>query len=130
MRVYFAGGMISNWQDKVATELMSLKKNQTLELIDPRYYSNQNDSAQTFVTEDLDFVRDSDVIFAFMEESNPTGYGMVWEMAVAREHKIPIIVVWEKEKQEPFVFTNALYLTTSLDDGIKYLKRYIQKEME
>lgn len=116
MKVYLSGGMYSDWQNK-----MPNMKN--VQYFDPRYVSQT--SAINFVNDDLDAVRDSDLIFCYIEKDNPSGIGTSWECAIAKENNIPIITVWEKGYVDPFFACHSLYLYTDFNSGIEKLKKYI-----
>jgi len=67
-KVYLAGGMNqSNWQEKVTTEV---GKNGFV-FFNPREHSLADSKEYTFW--DLFYVKQSDILFAYMEESNPSG---------------------------------------------------------
>ncbi|GLI82571.1 hypothetical protein ANABIO32_02580 [Rossellomorea marisflavi] len=120
MKIYLSGGMYSGWQD-------SIIKKDGVEYFDPRLHSQQNVSAIKFVDDDIKAVRESDLVFCYIEESNPMPLGAAWECAVAAENNIPIITVWEKAYIDPFFATNSLYLYCDLDSGIERLNKYINK---
>lgn len=110
--------MKSGWQNLIP-------KIDGVEFINPITYSPQNISADMFVSKDVELVKKSDVIFLYMEKENPTGYGAIWECAVASELNIPIISVWEKDYVDPFIACKSLYLYVNFDAGLKRLIRYL-----
>lgn len=79
-----------------------------------------------FVSKDIELTKSSDLVFLCMEKDNPTGYGAIWECAVAKENNIPIIAVWEKDYINPFIACDSLYLYSSLESGLKRLKSYCE----
>ena len=121
MKVYLSGGMKTGWQDRVPAI-------DGVRYFDPRTDRPQTETALEVVSKDIHAVRDSDLIFLFMEDTNPTGYGAIWECAVAVENKIPIIAVWEKSYVDPFVACNSLYLYRDIDSGLIRLERYLQSQ--
>lgn len=121
MKVYLSGGMKSGWQQMIPYI-------DGVEYLDPRVESPQNLTMQQFVYKDIELVKESDLVFLYMEKSNPTGYGAIWECAVVVENKIPIIAVWEKDYIDPFIACNSLYLYNSLESGVQRLERYLRKE--
>ncbi len=120
MKVYLSGGMKSGWQD-------SMPNIEGVNYFDPRFDSPQYDSAIDFVKEDIDAVKDSDLIFCYIEETNPSGLGAAWECAVAKENNIPIITVWEKDYIDPFFACNSLYLYNSFEEGKKRLQKHTER---
>lgn len=123
MRIYLSGGMRTDWQSKV-------EKIEGVTFFDPRTDSPQNWTMSDFVREDIRLVKESDLVFLYMEKSNPTGYGAIWECAVAVENKIPIIAVWEKDYVDPFIACNSLYLYNTLDPGLERLNKYIKQNIK
>lgn len=125
IKIYLSGGMYSGWQDK-------LPSIEGVEFFDPRVLPQQNlnVSANYFVNEDVKGVRESDLVFCYIEESNPMPLGAAWECAVAAENNIPIITVWEKGYVDPFFSVYSLYLYTNFEDGIKRLTKYIERVMK
>lgn len=122
MKVYLSGGMRSGWQD-------SLPLVDGVKYLDPRIESPQSLTMRAFVDKDIELVKESDVVFLYMEESNPTGYGAIWECAVAVENNIPIIAVWEKDYIDPFIACNSLYLYRTFESGKDRLKSYLTKNV-
>lgn len=123
MKIYLSGGMRTDWQSKV-------EKTEGVTFFDPRTDSPQNWTMADFVKEDIRLVKESDLVFLYMEKSNPTGYGAIWECAVAVENKIPIIAVWEKDYVDPFIACNSLYLYNTLDSGLERLNKYIKQNIK
>jgi nucleoside 2-deoxyribosyltransferase len=123
MKIYLSGGMYSGWQD-----LISHKEG--VEYFDPRLHSQQNISAIKFVEDDIKAVKESDLVFCYIEESNPMPLGAAWECAVASESNIPIITVWEKSYIDPFFATNSLYLYRDFNSGLERLNKQIERMMK
>lgn len=75
--IYLAGGFRSNWQAQVAARLVG-----SFELLDP---SSQNiqDPAE-YTRWDLEAVRQSDIVLANMEASNPGGHSLALEVGFAK----------------------------------------------
>lgn len=119
MKIYLSGGMRSGWQDNVP-EIKGVS------YLDPRIESPQNLTMLDFVKKDIELVKESDLVFLYMEKTNPTGYGAIWECAVAVENNIPIIAVWEKDYVDPFIACNSLYLYNTIESGLERLRKYIE----
>lgn len=76
-KIYLAGGFRSNWQSEVAVRLSNL-----YELIDPSVHGIQDPAEYT--KWDLDAIRQSDIVLANMEASNPGGYSLALEVGFAK----------------------------------------------
>lgn len=114
--------MYSGWQDE-------MPKIKGVEYFDPRIHSKQNAAIQ-FVSDDINGVKESDLIFCYIERTNELPIGASWECAVAKENNIPIITVWEKEYIDPFFAVNSLYIHTNFTNGIERMKKYIDRVMK
>lgn len=75
-KIYLAGGFRSNWQAQVTASLAG-----SFELLDPSAHNIQ-DSAK-YTRWDLAAVRQSDIVLANMEASNPGGYSLALEVGFA-----------------------------------------------
>jgi nucleoside 2-deoxyribosyltransferase len=85
MIVYLAGGMRSNWQDRVIHAVSGV------EWRDPRSHGLTEEKEYT--KWDLYAVQECDVVFAYMDHDNPSGYGMCLEMGYAHALGKKIILV-------------------------------------
>jgi len=122
MKIYLSGGMYTGWQD-------NMPKIEGVSYFDPREHSQQNVSAIRFVEDDLTAIRNCDLVFCYIEQTNPMPLGAAWECAVASENSIPIITVWEKSYIDPFFACNSLYLYSNLEDGVIRLTKFLKKVM-
>lgn len=75
MKVYLAGGMKSGWQDKV------IQAYPGIEFLDPRTHGLTD--PMEYTQEDMRMIEEADVVFAYMEESNPGGYALGLEVGYA-----------------------------------------------
>ena len=75
-KIYLAGGFRSGWQKIVKSKLSGF------ELLDPSDHGILNPSEYT--RWDLDAVRDSAILLANMEASNPGGYALALEVGFAK----------------------------------------------
>src|SRR3989344_6327864 len=89
--VYLVGGMRSGWQDRVIVECQGLG----FTFKDPR--KNETKEFREYTTLDLHYVRISDIIFAYLEASNPGGQGACVECGYAKGLGKTVIVVNEKQ---------------------------------
>ncbi|GAB3740072.1 hypothetical protein GCM10028794_24380 [Silanimonas algicola] len=76
-RIYLAGGFRSNWQAQVAARLAG-----AFDLLDPSAHNIQDPAEYT--RWDLKAVRQSDIVLANMEASNPGGYSLALEVGFAK----------------------------------------------
>lgn len=123
-KVFLSGGFKSNWQSKVIDEL-----NELFIFFNPREHGLEH--SDFYTTWDIHFVKECDILFAYMEETNPSGYGLAFELGVAYSLNKTIILIDEKSKSET---TFAKYfkilhkpsgvVLTNLTDGIEYLKKF------
>lgn len=124
-RVYLAGGMNeSNWQQKVIDNVG--KKN--FVFYNPREHSLTDSEEYTFW--DLFYVKQSDILFAYMQSDNPSGIGLTLEIGYARALDKSIILVDERSKVDE-AFANRFQIVResstivfdNLKDGIDFLKK-------
>lgn len=119
--VYLAGGHRSGWQKEVQ------KAATGFEYKDPS--SNGFTEPAQYTAWDLAAVRECDVVFAYFEESNPSGYGLALEVGYAAALGKLVIFVDEKSSiSELSSYLKILHETSdvSFDNfkaGIDYLKK-------
>ena len=120
--VYLSGGHYSGWQDKVviADESFAYKDPSKNGLTDPKLYTEW----------DLDAIRNSDIIFAYLEEKNPGGYALSLEIGYAAALGKLIILVDEKSlcsrdvgQYLKIVQETSNIVFDTLEEGINYLKK-------
>lgn len=76
-KIYLAGGFRSNWQAEVIARLSG-----SFVLLDPSAHNIQDPAEYT--RWDLEAVRESDIVLANMEASNPGGYSLALEVGFAK----------------------------------------------
>lgn len=120
--VYLAGGFRSRWQDAVKMEAPRLK------YLDPRIHGIK--AKEEYTVWDLDAVRKSDYVFAYLEATNPAGFALALEIGFAKALGKRVILVDEKSAADPSVARYLEMITatsdlsfTSLPDGIQFLKK-------
>ncbi|CAB5517053.1 hypothetical protein LMG26857_06136 [Achromobacter anxifer] len=89
-KIYLAGGFRSHWQVLVAARLTN-----SFELLDPSAHNIQDPVEYT--RWDLEAVRESDIVLANMEASNPGGYSLALEVGFAKALGKRIFVVDQVE---------------------------------
>lgn len=124
-KVYLAGGMNeSNWQKKVIETINS----DNFVFYNPREHSLTNSTEYTFW--DLFYVKQSDILFAYMQSDNPSGIGLTLEVGYARALDKSIILVDERSKNDEafanrfkIVRESSTIVFDNLEDGINFLKK-------
>lgn len=119
--VYLSGGHRSGWQKRIIEKVhgFHFKDPSSHDFKDPKLYT----------TWDLEAIRESDILFAYFESSNPSGYGLTLEVGYAAALDKQIIFVDEKSKYSPDT-GKYLHLARevsdkvfeSIDDGLKFLE--------
>jgi len=122
-RVYLAGGFPSAWQDIVKKAVPEF------DYFDPRSHGLKNRAEYT--TWDLEAIRQSDYVFAYLEASNPGGYALALEVGYGKALGKCVIVVDEKSAADPqgsryFEMVNqaADVSFSSLQEGITFIQQF------
>ena len=123
--VYLAGGLHSGWQDRTRAAVPEAT------YFDPRTHGLSEPSA--FTSWDLDAIKRSDVVFAYLEESNPGGYALALEVGFARALGKHVVLVDERSTSDPsiapyltMVHESADVHTPSIEEGMRYLRHYVE----
>jgi nucleoside 2-deoxyribosyltransferase len=123
-KVFLSGGFKSNWQEKVIERFQS-----KFIFFNPREHMLEDTSEYTYW--DIHFIRQSDIVFAYLEKTNPSGLGLIFEIGIAYGLNKTIILVDEKsEKDEIFkkyfniVKHASSSVFNSLEVGLKYLESF------
>ena len=87
MNIYLAGGMKTGWQDRYIDRFKNFN------FIDPRSHGLTDEKEYTGW--DLDGIRRSDLVIAYMDTLNPSGFGLSLEVGFAKALNIPIHYVCE-----------------------------------
>jgi nucleoside 2-deoxyribosyltransferase len=124
-KVYLAGGLRSNWQEKV----ISLCSPDFI-FFNPREHGLEKSSVE-YTTWDLHHLKHSDILFGFMEIDNPSGYGLALEIGFANALGKTIILVDEKSQGgSPFqryykmVHDASHVVFPDLESGLNFLKSF------
>lgn len=120
MKIYLAGDMKSGWQDKVKEKLPEY------EYLDPRDHSDIT-HILAYTELDLNMIQKCDIIFCYMESSNPGGYNFCLEAGYGFGLGKKIIYVNEDDhpRQKYFGMLYAISIKfNSIDQAIMYLKVY------
>jgi nucleoside 2-deoxyribosyltransferase len=120
--VYLAGGHRNPWRQRVVAEVTAFRYR------DPSAHGIKE--ARAYTAWDLEAVKSSDILFAYFEAGNPSGYGLALEVGYAAALGKHIIFVDEKSEAEPSVgrYLNIVKETSdvhfkTLEEGIDYLRR-------
>jgi nucleoside 2-deoxyribosyltransferase len=119
MKVYLAGGMKSGWQADAKKMLEGLVCLDPCDhgLVDPKEYT----------AKDLSMLDEADMVLAYFEHGNPSGFGMCAEIGYAKALGIPIVLVDEK-RMESWDFIRAMCSVVTQDfasgiDSIKQIRK-------
>lgn len=123
-KVYLAGGIRSNWQEKVTS-------NVDAEFYNPRTKEvDKTLTLEEFGTWDLHHIKKCEIVFAYMEKTNPSGIGMSVEMGYAKALGKTVILCLEEGNERikdgylQFMKKVADITFTDVDEAINYLKLY------
>ncbi len=124
-KVYLAGGMNeSNWQQKVIDAV----GNKGFVFYNPREHSLVDSKQYTFW--DLFYIKQADILFAYMQVDNPSGIGLTLEVGYARALDKSIILVDEKSKHDEafasrfrIVRESSTIVFENLEEGINFLEK-------
>lgn len=123
-KIFLSGGFRTNWQEKVIHAFQD-----KFIFFNPREHGLEKD--EFYTTWDIHFVRECDIFFAYMESTNPSGYGLSFELGVAFALNKTIILIDERSNQdENFArYFKILYkpsgvVVKSLEEGIRFLKSF------
>lgn len=120
--VYLAGGHRNPWREQVKSCVPGLT------YFDPAQHGIAD--ARAYTAWDLEAVRRCDVVFAFLESTNPSGFGMALEIGYAAALSKHVVFIDEKSATDSNLerYLRILHEASSasfqtLDDGIGYLQR-------
>jgi hypothetical protein len=119
--VYLAGGLRTGWQDQIKLELRAYK------CIDPRDCLSSDPAVYT--DWDLEAISRCDVVLAYFESDNPTGYALALEVGYAKALNKKVVLVNERSGVMP-EFARAIAMVraaadvyfTTLRQGTEYLR--------
>lgn len=117
--VYLCGGMRGGWQDKVKEAC----KGRPLFFLDPR--DNDCKHLKECGPIDLHKIRRSDIIFAYLEATNPGGAALFGECGYGKGLGRTVIVINEKKNQPYWDFV-SVFADVEFDDleqAIEFLKK-------
>lgn len=123
-RVYLSGGMNdSNWQQNVITQVGK----EGFVFYNPKEHNLEHSKEYTIW--DLFYVKNCDIVFAYMQRNNPSGYGLTLEVGYAAALGKPIILVDERSKSDEafakyfqIVRESSSIVFDNLHQGTNFLK--------
>lgn len=124
-RIYLAGGLRSNWQQRIIREYQD-----DFIFFNPIEHGLES-SSKEYTTWDLHFLEKSDIVFAYLEENNPSGIGLALEVGFAKAKGKTIILVDERsstdkrfERYFRIVHECSSVTFYSIEKGMSYLGRF------
>ena len=120
MKVYLAGGFRSGWQDAV----IRLASHHAF--LDPRMHGLTEE--RDYTKWDLDAIKDSALVFAYLEKDNPSGAGLALEIGYA--YALGKVIIFVEEPGHPhsryfgMARQCAYRLYNDLDEGANFLSSY------
>ena len=124
MKIYLAGGMKSEWQNIVKGKFRN-----SFIFFNPQDHKLNN--PQEYTVWDLHFVKQSDIVLAYLNKENPSGYGLTLEIGYAKALNKTVILIDERSKEDlPFsgffkiVRETADVVFEDFDSGLKYLEKF------
>ena len=123
-KVFLSGGFKSNWQAKVIEALQD-----KFIFFNPREHGLEH--SDFYTTWDIHFVKGCDILFAYMESTNPSGYGLTFELGIAYALNKTIILIDEKSGQDEqfgkyfkILHRPSGVVLSNLEEGIEYLRKF------
>lgn len=122
LTVYLAGGFRSGWQARISTSAPGVlyKDPSKHGLTEPIQYTEW----------DLRAIRESDLVFAYLEATNPAGYALALEIGYAKGLGKTVILVDEKSGGDEEIGRHLLMVRAaadatfnSFDEGVAYLQQ-------
>lgn len=92
MNIYLCGGFKTDWQDEVIAHVKRLRPD--AELFDPRDHKLHD--PKDYTKQDLQAIWDCDIVFAYMECTNPGMANLAFELGYAHAMGKKIVLVNEK----------------------------------
>lgn len=124
-KVYLAGGMRSEWRKRIKEDCAGF-----IFFCPVDKESAQTMTVDEYGTWDLHYIKQADIVFGYMERTNPSGIGLACEMGMAYGLGKTVILVLEAGSQhlsdEKLAFMRKVaHITFSkFQDGVDYLKTF------
>jgi len=115
--------MRSNWRERI-------RSLDNVEFYDPKLKEVKREfELQEYGTWDLNYIKQCDICFVYMEKSNPSGFGLAVEAGYAKGKDKTVILVLEpghdKDRYLQFLkkVSDATY--DNLEEGIDFLSTFV-----
>lgn len=123
MKIYLSGGMRSGWQDRVKNALGSQHQ-----YADPREKGETPEwTWREYGAWDFMHIDQCDLMLAYMEKDNPSGYGLCAEVGYAAGKGIPVVLVVEpghpQERYMDIVRCAASVVVDDIESALDILRR-------
>lgn len=134
-KIYLAGGFRGDWQEIIKNEINGNVGMSTCEFFDPKEKEVGKDTSPLFKNSrnytfwDLHAIDKSDIVFVYIEKSNPA-IGSLVELGYAKGKSKTVIAVIEcrddgNDRYFDFPRETADVVFNNLEDGIIFLKTII-----
>jgi nucleoside 2-deoxyribosyltransferase len=124
-KIFLSGGFSSNWQ-----KLFIDKFKDDFIFFNPREHGLSDPNEYT--AWDIHHIKECDILFAYMENSNPSGYGLAFELGLAYGLNKTIILVDERSKNDmkfdryfKILYRPSNVVFDNLNAGIEFLKSLV-----
>lgn len=123
-KVFLSGGFNSNWQQQVIAQLK-----EGFNFLNPSEHGLE--SPEQYTAWNIHQVKQCDILFAYMEETNPSGYGLALEVGLANALGKTIILIDERSRKDKtfgryfrIVQHSSSVVFDNLEAGINFLKAF------
>jgi len=116
MKIYLAGGMHTEWRERVKREVQGPK------YLDPTTHGL--DDPKAYTAWDIEAIKQSDLVVAYFEMSNPVGFNMAYEMGYASCANIEVLFINERFADNPrpvSMLCERSHTVATLDVAIEWL---------
>lgn len=128
-KVYLAGGFKSDWANEVK------RQSNNIEFINPKEKEFKNGERVVMNVDeygkwDLHFIKQSDILFVYVEKNNPSCIGLCCEAGFAKGLGKTVITVLEsnhetiKDNYLSFITQVSDIVFNDLKSGVEYLKSF------
>ncbi|MFB9840859.1 nucleoside 2-deoxyribosyltransferase domain-containing protein [Mucilaginibacter ginsenosidivorans] len=123
--IFLSGGFKSDWQLKVIN-----RYSEKFDFFNPR--NHEIKEPHLYASWDIHYVRKCDILFAYMESTNPSGFGLMFELGMAYALNKTIILVDEKSHEDP-VFAKYFKIAhqpssnvfSNLEEAFLFLDKFV-----
>ena len=123
-KIYLSGGMHGTWQDYL------IERYPHIEFFDPR--STGFTSPALYTQWDMEKIRESDAVIAYLQETNPSGVGLAYEVGYALGLGKEVYFIREKTDKYFDIVGSASTLRTfgfeAFDKMIQLLDRILEEK--